>query len=638
VTKDEGAPSSHHNNPPFFATYPTLKMGQMTMYDHHASLSLDGHNPGYSLEDVDAVFSTDSFTTLKYSQTVYLPMIGGDNNKEGATTVAEGNVGLDNKPHTVTTPLLAITPHLSGHVVGGCYWILRRLSDDATVVLAPTYHHAKEKHLAGSTLHTFGINADALVTMPGGPRGLLGKLYLPPPVPSSSLPPTSSATTTTAAAQENDYHKLIKYNTNKKPILSPPMGNRSESELIESVMAALRRDGNVLLPVDASGRVLELLLILDKHWEKQRLSGAYNLIWVSPMSPNTIEYARSQLEWMAPPLGAQFDSQRGHPYALKHVSICSSISEMEYVIRNSNGNPTTVLASGASMDHGPARDLLLKWGGNPDNLILITNSTRCVPRGEVWFYRHMRGSGGGSGEESKLLSQSYDSVGAIGIVAEEAVDVTASTAADTDDKEGNEQQASLVGPALQPDSVSAYTTASQLLYQWCAAKASGTEMPDEIIVDVYVPHRAPLRGAELQAFLAEEERELRSRQAEMEEKAMMKEIELARGRLRLGVGEGEEAIVTTTTVSSDTAGDVQSTVGGASKVSSTSGKTTALAGGGGLSSSSSSRPKKKSRFDQKLFIKFSKPVHSESQYVCFRDVSFLHTQCVGLTQLTSSSQ
>ena len=643
VTKNEGAPtSSHHNNPPFFATYPTLKMGQMTMYDHHASLSLDGHNPGYSLEDVDAVFSTDSFTTLKYSQTVYLPMIAGDNSKEGATTVAEGNVGLDNKPHTVTTPLLAITPHLSGHVVGGCYWILRRLSDDATVVLAPTYHHAKEKHLAGSTLHTFGINADALVTMPGGPRGLLGKLYLPPPpASSSSLPPTSSATTTAVAAgkEQNDYHKLIKYNTNKKPILSPPMGNRSESELIESVMAALRRDGNVLLPVDASGRVLELLLILDKHWEKQRLSGAYNLIWVSPMSPNTIEYARSQLEWMAPPLGAQFDSQRGHPYALKHVSICSSISEMEYVIRNSNGNPTAVLASGASMDHGPARDLLLKWGGKPDNLILITDSTRCVPRGDVWFHRHLRGSGG-AGEENKVMTQSNDSVGATGLVAEEAVDVTASTAADTDDKEVNEQQASLVGPALKPDSVSAYTTASQILYQWCAAKASGTEMPDEIIVDVHVPHRAPLKGAELQAFLAEEERELRSRQAEMEEKAMMKEIELARGRLRLGVGEGDEATVTTGTVTSDTSGGVQSTVVGPSKVSSTSGKTTASAGGGGLSSSST-RPKKKSRFDQKLFIKFSKPVHSEFQYVCMfsrRSLPFLHTQCVGLNHRTSSSQ
>ncbi len=50
-------------------------------------------------------------------------------------------------PHKNAT--LAITPQLSGLVVGGCYWTLRRLSDDAMIVLAPTYHHAKEQHLSG---------------------------------------------------------------------------------------------------------------------------------------------------------------------------------------------------------------------------------------------------------------------------------------------------------------------------------------------------------------------------------------------------------------------------------------------------------------------------------------------------------
>jgi len=50
-------------------------------------------------------------------------------------------------PHKYAT--LAITPQFSGLVVGGCYWTLRRLSDDAVIVLAPTHHHAKEQHLSG---------------------------------------------------------------------------------------------------------------------------------------------------------------------------------------------------------------------------------------------------------------------------------------------------------------------------------------------------------------------------------------------------------------------------------------------------------------------------------------------------------
>ena len=31
-------------------------------------------------------------------------------------------------------------------------------------------------------------------------------------------------------------------------------------------MSTLRGDGNVLIPVDAAGRVLELILLLEGHW------------------------------------------------------------------------------------------------------------------------------------------------------------------------------------------------------------------------------------------------------------------------------------------------------------------------------------------------------------------------------------
>ena len=78
---------------------------------------------------------------------------------------------------------------------------------------------------------------------------------------------------------------------------------------------------------------------------------------------------------------------------------------------------------------------------------------------------------------------------------------TGPLAADADENEGGNkddgQAAKFIGPSLFPDSVSPYTTSSQLLYQWCAAKAANEEMPDEILVDAYGSHRAPLRGAEL---------------------------------------------------------------------------------------------------------------------------------------------
>ena len=268
--------------PPIYGTYPTLKMGQMTLYDYHATQCLDGRDPGFDLADVDELFAEGRhFRPLKYSQTLNLPLPAASAEvgpKRGGGAAAAATAAVPQQP-----PLLGITPHRAGHVTGGAFYVLRRLSDETEVVVAPghAYHHAKERHLDGATLHKFGAAADVLVTSPGGSGGLLGSLYRPPP------------------------------SGGGKAILANSTVTRRETELVELVMAALRRGGNVLLPVDASGRVLELLLVLGRHWERQRLGSAYNLVWVGSMTWNTIEFARSQLEWMAAPLGAQFDSQRG---------------------------------------------------------------------------------------------------------------------------------------------------------------------------------------------------------------------------------------------------------------------------------------------------------------------------------------
>ena len=40
--------------------------------------------------------------------------------------------------------------------------------------------------------------------------------------------------------------------------------------MLGSVMHTLRSDGNVLMPVDTAGRVLELILLLEHHWATER--------------------------------------------------------------------------------------------------------------------------------------------------------------------------------------------------------------------------------------------------------------------------------------------------------------------------------------------------------------------------------
>ena len=45
--------------------------------------------------------------------------------------------------------------------------------------------------------------------------------------------------------------------------------------------------------------------------------------------------------------------------------------------------PICVLASGASLDCGPARDLFIRLAENSDYAIILTDSRKCVLRGKV---------------------------------------------------------------------------------------------------------------------------------------------------------------------------------------------------------------------------------------------------------------
>jgi cleavage and polyadenylation specificity factor subunit 2 len=493
-------------------------MGQMSLYDYHANLSLDGGHPPYTLQDMDDAFAT--LQTIKYAQTLLLP--------------------------TKEKPRLSITAHRAGHVVGGAFYVLQRLQDETSVVITSTYHIAKELHLDSSTLLQYGATPDVLVTRPGGPAmPLLSQLY---------------------------HAKKLKL----------PLVTQSQRTLVEHILSVLRRDGNVLLPVDASGRVLELVLLLSQHWERHRLQGTYNLVWLGSMVGNTIDYCRSQLEWMASALGNQFDSPgRGHPYALKSVQLCTSVADLETIM--ANGNPTCVLANGPSLDHGPARDLLLKWADNDNHAILFTDSSHCHER--PWRLRKREQTSAGTRPINQEDTGVVNANGKNNMSGANPIPISVATSAPAEHQEESQEDAD-IGTAILEEEASAYTTSYQLLRHWCQAKMEDREMEDSVEVDMLVPRRTPLAGQELKTFLEQEESARLSKRKQEEEQAMLREVELAKGRLRLGEEQQRQQ----------------------NQVSIQDGSAKNKFGNPKWSKSVL-RPNKKSRFDSSLFLKFSKPLH-----------------------------
>ena len=65
------------------------------------------------------------------------------------------------------------------------------------------------------------------------------------------------------------------------------------------------------------GRVLELLLLLDSHWAFKKFS--HPLVFLSPVSYPSVEFAKSQLEWMSDTVMKSFDQRRENPFLLKCV-------------------------------------------------------------------------------------------------------------------------------------------------------------------------------------------------------------------------------------------------------------------------------------------------------------------------------
>lgn len=73
--------------------------------------------------------------------------------------------------------------------------------------------------------------------------------------------------------------------------------------------------GSVLIPVDAVGRMLELVLLLDGHWAASALT--YPLALLTHTGAQTLEAARSQLEWMSHALSRDFGTKRDNPFACR---------------------------------------------------------------------------------------------------------------------------------------------------------------------------------------------------------------------------------------------------------------------------------------------------------------------------------
>lgn len=249
-----------------YATLPVHKMGMMFMYDQFLSRRNQSEFTLFSLDDVDKAFG--AFVPVRYTQHSNLDFTDrlgfegespNNPNNHGSEPSSPGNPKQSGSAITVTA-------YAAGHTLGGAVWKIHK--DVQDIVYAVDFNHRREKHLNGTALDS--INRPSLLI------------------------------------------------TDAFNAQGTPHAKSRDDDLMKSILSAVRRDGNVLVPVDPAGRVLELLLLLEERWAKQQL-GAYQLVLLTTVAYNTMEFARSHLEWMGENVGRNFDRDRLNAFNTRYV-------------------------------------------------------------------------------------------------------------------------------------------------------------------------------------------------------------------------------------------------------------------------------------------------------------------------------
>ncbi|EAU84389.1 cleavage and polyadenylation specificity factor subunit [Coprinopsis cinerea okayama7 len=246
---------------------------------------------------------------------------------------------------------LTITPFNAGHSIGGTIWKIRSPSS-GTILYAVNLNHMKERHLDGTVM----------MVRPGG-SGVFESLVRP---------------------------DLLITDAERASVITSRRKDR-DAALIDTITATLTSRSSLLLPCDSSTRILELLVLLDQHWNYSRLT--YPICLLSRTGREMLTFVRSMMEWLGGTISKEDVGEEGNKrqdrnkrrrddedgveealgaLALRFKHLEFFPNPQALLQRHSSKDPKLILAVPASLSHGPSRQLFADFAAVPDNVVLLT--------------------------------------------------------------------------------------------------------------------------------------------------------------------------------------------------------------------------------------------------------------------------
>ncbi|KAG6821557.1 hypothetical protein H0H93_000066 [Arthromyces matolae] len=246
---------------------------------------------------------------------------------------------------------LTIIPFSSGHTLGGTIWKIRSPSS-GTILYAVNINHMKERHLDGTVLMR---------------QASAGGVFEPLARPDLLITDADRTTVLTSRRKDRD------------------------AALIDTITSTLSSRSSLLMPCDASTRVLELLVLLDQHWNYSRLR--YPICLLSRSGREMLTFVRSMMEWLGGTVSKEDVGEEGTSnrhsnkrkrndddadeealgaFALRFKHLEFFPNPQALLQTYSSKDPKLILAVPASLSHGPSRNLFADFAAVPDNVVLLT--------------------------------------------------------------------------------------------------------------------------------------------------------------------------------------------------------------------------------------------------------------------------
>lgn len=212
---------------------------------------------------------------------------------------------------------IIVTPYPAGHMLGGTVWNIKKGTE--SIVYAVDFNHRRERHLKPVSFSAFSRPSHLI----------LGSSQI-----------------------------------------STPVAARDSSELFDHINNVVRGNGNVLIPVDTAGRIIELAIQLSDQWAADQQLSRAKLVVLHELSQQTFKFAKSMIEWMSEDVVKRFDVSRDNIFDFKKKTIvmCQTKAALDAI-----PGPKVVLASSPSLDFGFSRDLFLEWSSNPRNAVILVD-------------------------------------------------------------------------------------------------------------------------------------------------------------------------------------------------------------------------------------------------------------------------